>query len=562
MDPIFASAFETLVKWLEGFADSPWTLGPVISVATFSSEDLTCIAAGILSAKDLLPLWVSILACAVGIWIGDMGLYAMGYIAGHTRTKWKWLHRIVTEKHIGQGKAMFEKYGVGWLFVSRFLPGTRFPSYIGAGMVGWSLRKFALALAAASILWTPVIVGVSYLAGVAAIRWLEGYQKWIWPALIGAALLVWLAMKLVIPMLSWRGRRLLLSRWHRMTRWEFWPVWMVYPPVILYLLWEGWKQRCWTYFTASNPAIESSGFAMESKGDILDLLNPPHPDNVRVARYRRLPPGDAEKRTSIIESFLKESGLAYPIVLKPEIGERGKGVSVIRDASALDAWLEGCTDAALVQEHVEGEEFGVHWYRFPDAETGCIDSLAHKQTLTVTGDGVSTLETLILKHNRAIMMAPYFLQKFKAQESIVPAEGEEFVLAELGTHARGSVFADARNLRTAELLHTMDQLGKHTDGFYFGRYDVRVPTAEHLQQGRGLVVLELNGVSGEPAHVYHPGYPWLHGIRDLCRHWKSAAQVGRACCRRGHRPMKIRELLALAARHKNSHWFEADSLNS
>ena len=58
---------------------------------------------------------------------------------------------------------------------------------------------------------------------------------------------------------------------------------------------------------------------------------------------------------------------------------------------------------------------------------------------------------------------------------------------------------------------------------------VEEPACRH----RDLVILELNGVTGEPAHVYQPGYPWWKGMRDLCRHWRRACEIGAANRRAG-----------------------------
>src|SRR5262245_57852219 len=66
-------------------------------------------------------------------------------------------------------------------------------------------------------------------------------------------------------LLTRRGRRLLLSSWRRLTRWEFWPPWVFYPPLCLYVACLMIKYRSLTVFTAANPAIAAGGFVGESK---------------------------------------------------------------------------------------------------------------------------------------------------------------------------------------------------------------------------------------------------------------------------------------------------------
>ena len=159
-----------IVRFIEGFADNPWLLGIGIALATLTSEDLTCITAGILSAKGFIPFWGACFACSFGIWVGDSLLYMLGWIAGHTRKHWKRVDKIASPERIAKGQHLFETYGVRWVFITRFLPGMRLPSYVAAGVIGWSFRKFTIALAIAAILWTPLLVGLAYFARTIAIR--------------------------------------------------------------------------------------------------------------------------------------------------------------------------------------------------------------------------------------------------------------------------------------------------------------------------------------------------------------------------------------------------------
>mgnify|MGYP003694703213 CR=1 FL=1 len=69
-----------------------------------------------------------------------------------------------------------------------------------------------------------------------------------------------------------RGRRLLGAAWTRTVRWEYWPPFVFYAPVALYVLWLGVRHRGLTLFTAANPGIEAGGFINESKAAILTAL--------------------------------------------------------------------------------------------------------------------------------------------------------------------------------------------------------------------------------------------------------------------------------------------------
>lgn len=553
-----------LIEWIEGFSGSPWLLGVAIVIATLFSEDLTCISAGMLAAGGAIPLWAAAIACGFGIWLGDLGLYGLGML-GRRTGHLKWIAGIVSPARVERGRQLFERYGVRWVFLSRFLPGTRLPSYVAAGMVGWSFRRFAVALAIAAAVWSPILCTLAFFAGGVVLSWVESYEKWAWLILVVAILCLWILLRAILPLFSWRGRRLMRSRWLRTWRWEFWPVWVVYPPVVLCLIWQAIRLRGALLFTCCDPAIPHSGVAMESKGDILDLLHCPDESSLRIAKYRRLSAGSGggsggEARAREVQQFLTKEALNYPVVLKPDIGERGQGVAIVRTEDDARRWLEGCVGEALVQEYIGGLEFGVQWYRGPDEDRGTVPSIAGKKPQHVIGDGERTLEQLILGDARAVLMARYYLGKFATRLDDVPARDERINLTEIGTHARGAVFTDERHLTSDRLREVLDEVGDQCEGLHFGRYDVRVPSADDLQEGRKIVILELNGVTGEPIHIYQPGYSWWKGMRDLASHWKRACEIGAANRARGAKPSSLGELWRVVRAHRRQSWFEADQL--
>jgi glycine/D-amino acid oxidase-like deaminating enzyme len=61
---------EQLVDWLTALP--PWAAWVGIVLATFVSEDLTCIAAGLLAASGEIGAWTAIPAAALGIFLGDV----------------------------------------------------------------------------------------------------------------------------------------------------------------------------------------------------------------------------------------------------------------------------------------------------------------------------------------------------------------------------------------------------------------------------------------------------------------------------------------------------------
>lgn len=356
--------------------------------------------------------------------------------------------------------------------------------------------------------------------------------------------------------MNYRTKRLLWARWQRLKRWEFWPVWAVYPPVLASVIWHGIRLRGLTLWANCNPGMEASGMALEEKGGILDSFKGPE-GRVRVARYLRIEEGAADGFERV-RNYIREQGLEYPVVLKPDFGQRGQGVEIVKDELSARRWIEHCEEGFLVQELITGLEFGVHWSKFPDEEKGIIASLCRKHPQFVTGDGERTLEKLILDDDRAVLMARYYFSKYSDSLPRVLDRDERFMLAPIGTHSRGAVFTDERPLITEELREAFDEMGARFPGFNHGRYDVKVPSVEDLQAGRNIVVLELNGVMGEPAHIYQPGYPWWKGVGDLCRQFRTAAELGAAWRARGRQAPEPGDLLDLIRRHRAKNYLEVD----
>src|SRR3546814_2863923 len=206
----------------------------------------------------------------------------------------------------------------------------------------------------------------------------------------------------------------LAIRWNRLRRWEFWPAWLFYVPIVGYILWLGLRFRQPTAFTASNPAFESGGVVGESKAAALGALMERAKD--LVASFDLLPfEWPLAIRVARAQAFVADRG--YPVVRKPDIGSPGHGVAVIRDEAALIAYLTRASDDVLVQRYIGGNEFGVFVYRRPEDGKPVIYSITQNCFPTVSGDGQRTLAQLIAADARARLIAPLLWQRFATRRS-------------------------------------------------------------------------------------------------------------------------------------------------
>jgi hypothetical protein len=75
-------------------------------------------------------------------------------------------------------------------------------------------------------------------------------------------------------------------------------------------------------------------------------------------------------------------------------------------------------------------------------------------------------------------------------------------------------------------------VARRFDGFYFGRFDVRAASAEAFSRGE-FTVIELNGVTSEPTHIYDPHVTLIDAYRALFEQWSLAFEIGAANARAG-----------------------------
>ena len=109
-----------------------------------------------------------------------------------------------------------------------------------------------------------------------------------------------------------------------------------------------------------------------------------------------------------------------------------------------------------------------------------------KEFLSVKGNGISTVEQLLLKNKRAILQLSALRVKEAENMRRIPKEGEELIIVPYGNHIRGAKFLDDSDLIDEKLNVTIDSICKKVKGFYYGRLDIRYKTWEELKQGKNF----------------------------------------------------------------------------
>ncbi len=332
--------------------------------------------------------------------------------------------------------------------------------------------------------------------------------------------------------------RRLLTRLERWAHWEFWPAWLFYPPVALYGLWLAIKYRGLTLPTTANPGIFSGGIIGESKMATLERLMETSPDFTAEAEL--LKGSTPEQGLDSLHEICRRRNIDYPFILKPDVGQRGAGVRLIRNEDQALTYLRQTSATLIVQRYAPGpHEVGVFYYRYPREPHGHIFAITEKVFPVVTGDGTSTVSELIWTDPRARFLAAKYLERLDGRENEILAKGQTLKLVEAGNHAQGCIFRDGMRFCSPELTQSIDVISQKIGGFYIGRYDLRYAREQDLRAGRNFKIIELNGAASEATSIYDARNSILTAYHTLFRQWELVFAIGAANRQAGAVPTKL-----------------------
>jgi RimK-like ATP-grasp domain len=291
--------------------------------------------------------------------------------------------------------------------------------------------------------------------------------------------------------------------------------------------------------------MTDGGTVGESKFEILARL--PADCTIPAAL---IPAAALADRVESARGHIERSGWRYPVIVKPDVGQRGIGVKLARTFADVADYLTHVSGAVIVQPYHSGPlEAGVFYYRFPGDARGRILSITDKHFPEVVGDGRSTLEDLIWSHSRYRMQAATFTKRHHEILGRVLPSGERFQLAIAGNHAQGTLFRDGRHLATPALTRRIDQVAQAYDGFFVGRFDIRYRNVDAFKAGEDLAIVELNGATAESTNIYDPDGSLFDAYRLLFRQWSIVFAIGAANRASGAPVTPTRRLIELVRAH-------------
>jgi membrane protein DedA with SNARE-associated domain len=485
-----------------------------IFITTLIAEDASLVLAAYLIAAGNVSASAAFSVCALGIGLGDFLLYVFGRFLAWTSTRqnWTYFNRLKNryEKTISKDSLS------ALICISRFIPGTRLPTYIGAGVLSFNWVWFLLLTAISVLAW----VGLALFAGAEIYR-LVG-SSWIYSTLLillGLILVKQTARLLVDP---WKRKGFFYS-FEKWLYFEFWPAYLFYLPVIAWYAILSVRYRNPFLPLYSNPGIENGGMVGESKWDLYRPLmteNSQHWLKTKLVR-------ETEEMVSAVQQAMTEEGIELPFVLKPDKGQRGYGVRVIRNYGELERYFDTYNFDVLLQELCPwSNEAGIFYYRLPGEQRGRIFSITDKKLPFVIGDGRTQLGDLVLRDKRARLIADTYFMQLRPLLETIPDKGQKVSLTETGNHCRGAIFTNGETLCSAMLIEKIESIFNQIPEFYFGRFDIRYESPDALRSGEHFKIVELNGASSEATHIWDRNTPLFEAYRVLFEQWSIAFEIG------------------------------------
>lgn len=149
-----------------------------IILATFILEDAATVLAAMQAATGAVSISLAVGSLYVGIVLGDVGLYGLGWLA----TLVPWICRALPPRRTAVVRAWLAGRVFKVVLISRFLPGLRLPTYTTCGFLGANFRKFVLASMMATVVWTSGLFALSMRVGDVLIA---HFGAWRWAGAAG-----------------------------------------------------------------------------------------------------------------------------------------------------------------------------------------------------------------------------------------------------------------------------------------------------------------------------------------------------------------------------------------
>ena len=315
------------------------------------------------------------------------------------------------------------------------------------------------------------------------------------------------------------------------------PKWLNLIPMVAQWLWLSLRYGCWTLPAAANPRIAAGGLVGEGKSEYFHIMGPLA--RAHTADYALLRNHTATALQDA-EQCMRDAGLDFPLILKPDIGWCGFGVRIVRNRDELLSYLQAYPkgeDIVLQRFVAYEEEAGIYYARRPGEAQGRITGILRRFYPRVTGDGQSTIAELIARDPRARRIGSDGRSQTCCDIARVPRAGETVRLSVTGSTRVGGMYQDASCLVTPELETAIHAIAMDMKDLHVARFDVRFESIGALRLGQSFKIIEVNGAGSEAVHAWDPRYTLSQAYGIVFEKQRMLFAIGAAMRARGHQPL-------------------------
>jgi hypothetical protein len=297
-----------------------------------------------------------------------------------------------------------------------------------------------------------------------------------------------------------------------------------------------------TYFTALNPSFgKSGGFFGDYKSEIHKYI----PTSYGLIE-------SIVDNVDDIKKAMELHHLKYPIVLKPDAGERGEGVKIINSIEDAISYMNMDRKyPTVLQEFADfSNEFGIFIYNEPN-KGWHVSGVNTKKAFEVEGDGVSNLLELVSAKCRYRQQLER-LEKSKCfNPELILKKGEIKRVDNIQNHRYGAEFINCSDLINDRFSSVIIGICAQIPGFNYGRFDIKANNFNDIENHK-FKVIELNGAAAEPTIIFDQKNTGLwKSLKIIFQHTGVQGRIARNNINEGHVPLSFKSFRTVMSSHLN-----------
>ena len=322
--------------------------------------------------------------------------------------------------------------------------------------------------------------------------------------------------------------------------WRNWPVPILYFPITLFVFTIGFLcTRRFFFFSAANPKISLGGFAGDSKSQILAKI-----PEAYLPYFFVVEPGSLFVE---VANKLRLEKLNFPLMAKPDLGESGFLVKKIQTLEQLLKYHQEHPTRYILQEFVD---WPMELSILIHTNSGKLEitSITERIHFHVIGNGISSIKELITNHSQGKRKYKFISKHPDYSLEEIPENGLVIYPNSVGNWDYGATYLQRDIDPNSQLEDFFHHFNEKISLFEYGRYDIKCKDWESFLNGE-FKVLEINGVKGEPIHIYDPKYSLLQAYRIIFQQWKIILQLSQKNIKKGFVPPSLGKSISILIFH-------------